>query len=116
MHKTKHIIYSKCYKLYWYFSEFNKLKRFNNFLDFLHLRRVLIVAPRMASAMSDSGEVIVKMMLAVASYARSKSSISAMLSPSINGASLSMVASMAARFFACKLRIFSSTVSRAMSL
>ena len=49
-------------------------------------------------------------------FYRYSSSISPMLSPSMMGSSLSMAAAVAARFFAWSVRIFSSTVSRAMSL
>ena len=46
----------------------------------------------------------------------SNPAMSSMVSPSISGCSLSSVAAITARFLACRFRIFSSTVSRAMSL
>ena len=48
-------------------------------------------------------------------YASSSSS-SSVVRPVMSGSSLSMAASIAARFFSCSRRIFSSTVSRVISL
>ena len=48
-------------------------------------------------------------------YASSSSS-SSVVRPVMSGSSLSMAASIAARFFSCNRRIFSSTVSRVISL
>jgi hypothetical protein len=48
-------------------------------------------------------------------YASSSSS-SSVVRPVMSGSSLSMAASIAARFFSCRRKIFSSTVSRVISL